>query len=126
MGARDCRGVRWAAGGAVDARDARRRVGRFWMLPDLFFSSRRARALELSELVCRNCPVRLRRRVLLLGADVLIVPLLSLAGTYTLNNYTAAASATGVSSTSFATSSSMASDGRPLGTKIKTSNTGAK
>ena len=59
----------------------------FWMLPDLFFSHRRARALALSELVApsRNCPVRLRRT---LGADVLIAPPRASRGsrTYTLNN----------------------------------------
>ena len=36
----------------VEARDARRRVGRFWMLPDLFFSTRRARALLATD--CRS------------------------------------------------------------------------
>ena len=79
MGAGDCRGVRWAAG--VARRSSRRAPAGgqvFGCCPDLFFSSRRARALDLPELVAhsRNCPVRLRRT---LGADVLT-------GTYTLNN----------------------------------------
>ena len=113
----------------VEARDVGARpVGQVWMLPDLFFSIRRARALELSELGAhsRNCPVRLRRT---LGTDVLIAPprAVQTSRTYTLNNYTASASATGVSSISFVdSSSSTESDGRPRGTKIKTSTTGAK
>ena len=99
-----------------------------WMLPDLFFSNRRARAHELPELGAhaRNCPVRLRGT---LGADVPIAPLRAYTSpvTYTLNNYTAAAPATGVSSISLeASSSSTESDGRPRGTKIKTNATGAR
>ena len=103
-----------------------------WMLPDLFFSNRRARARvagarcsfeelpsttpkDSCALACsspRRAPTRR--------------PLPESIYNHTVT-HTASASATGVSSTSFATSSSSTeSDGRPRGTNTNTNATGAK